>query len=118
MPKGWIGKPSPVSLHMNQRGWLSEVTRVYVDNDKQYSVLIRHVKTDWGEVQHAAIRNADNTDILWREKQRIKDEIFGEERTAIEVFPAKNELVDGANMYHLWVLPDGLNLPFGLHVER
>ncbi|MGR9527665.1 DUF7694 domain-containing protein (plasmid) [Priestia megaterium] len=49
-----------------------------------------------------------------KEKQRIKNEIFGEEYTAIEVFPKESELVDEANMYHLWVLPKGMNLPFGI----
>ncbi len=99
MPKSWIGKPSPVSLHMRERGWLSEVSKVYVDEDKQYSVLIR---------------NAPNTDIPWAEKQRIKNELFDAEAVAIEVFPAMSELVDEANMYHLWVLPDGMKLPFSL----
>lgn len=114
MPKSWIGKPSPVSLHMRERGWLSEVSKVYVDEDKQYSVLIRNIETEWGIVQHAAIRNAPNTDIPWAEKQRIKNELFGAETVAVEVFPAMSELVDEANMYHLWVLPDGMKLPFSL----
>ena len=36
-------------------------------------------------------------------KQKIKNEIFGDEYIALEVFPRESELVDEANMYHLWV---------------
>lgn len=60
------------------------------------------------------IRNAASTDIPWAEKQRIKNEIFGEERTAIEVFPAESELTDVAMMYHLWLLPKTMKIPFGI----
>lgn len=34
--------------------------------------------------------------------------------TAVEVFPATRDLVDVANMYHLWVLPKSVQLPFTL----
>jgi hypothetical protein len=46
--------------------------------------------------------------------QRIKNEIAGPGCTAVEVYPPAAEVVDGANMFHMWVLP--LGLPFGLHV--
>jgi hypothetical protein len=68
----------------------------------------------WGEVDHAAIRNCSSTDVPWAAKQRIKDELFGKDRVAVEVFPLADELVDSANMYHLWVMPAGYRLPFGL----
>lgn len=113
MPKGWIGKPSPKSMRKGT-GWFGELDRVYVDEKQEYCVMIRTVETEWGLVEHACIRNALNTDISWSEKQRIKNEIFGEDRTAIEVFPTTANLVDEANMYHLWVLPESFNIPFGL----
>lgn len=37
------------------------------------------------------------------------------DRVAIEVFPSQDQLVDEANVYHLWVLPKEVQLPFGLH---
>lgn len=116
MQKGWIGKPSPKSMNIGN-GWFGEIDRVYVDEEKRYAVQIRDVETEWGIVQHAAIRNVGNTDIPWVEKQRIKNEIFGLDTTAIEVFPAQSELVDEANMYHLWILPIGMKLPFTLKEE-
>ena len=37
----------------------------------------------------------------------------GEDREAIEIFPSEKRLVDTANQYHLWVLPEGENMCFG-----
>lgn len=55
-----------------------------------------------------------NSSPSWSEKQRIKDELIGPERLAVEVFPPRSELVDQADAYHLWVLPEGFTLPFGV----
>ncbi|WP_336770535.1 DUF7694 domain-containing protein [Bacillus bombysepticus] len=105
----WERKQSPKEAgHRN--GWFGELDRSY--SNGKYAVMIRSVKTEWGVVEHACIRNAANTDIPWKDKQKIKDELFGKERTAIEVFPKQSELVDEANMYHIWVLPEGMDLPF------
>lgn len=54
----------------------------------------------------------------WRHFQRIKSEIAGAEREAIEIFPPESSLVDGANQYHLWVLPEGETTPFTWHEGR
>lgn len=79
-----------------------------------YSVQVYDVATDWGQVVHMAIRNHDGQgEPSWAEMQRIKNELIGPERTAIQVYPANSELIDQANLYHLWVLP--ITLPFGLH---
>ena len=51
-------------------------------------------------------------------KQEIKDELFGSRAVAIEVYPAKKNLVDVADIYHLWVLPKQYQLPFGIHPTR
>ncbi|MBU5670269.1 DUF7694 domain-containing protein [Paenibacillus brevis] len=107
----WIGMPSPKSRHIGT-GWVAELDRAYVDGE--YAVMTRKIETEWGQVIHACIRNTDSTDIPWAEKQRIKNELLGKERIAIEVFPKESELVDAANMYHLWVLPAGMKLPFGI----
>jgi hypothetical protein len=48
--------------------------------------------------------------------QRIKDTLAGPDRAAVEVYPPASEVVDQANMYHLWVLPPGARLCFGLHL--
>lgn len=50
----------------------------------------------------------------WRHFQAIKNSVAGPEREAVEIFPPESELVDGANEYHLWVLPEGVQSPLGL----
>ncbi|MCZ8516830.1 hypothetical protein O9H85_31595 [Paenibacillus filicis] len=109
--KNWIGKPSPKSMRVGM-GWFGEMNKAF--SDGKYAVMTRTIETEWGTIEHACMRNAVNSDIPWAEKQRIKNELFGPDRTAIEVFPAEVDLVDEANMYHIWILPRGMKLPFGL----
>ena len=47
-------------------------------------------------------------------KQQIKDELFGENRFAIEVFPKQKNLVDVCDVYHLWVFDKKVDMPFGI----
>ena len=49
----------------------------------------------------------------WRHFQRIKNELCGDEREAIEIYPAESRLVDEANQYHLWVFPADYIIPIG-----
>lgn len=80
-----------------------------------YSVQVSDEPTPFGVVVHLWIRRHDGERIrTWAALQRIKTEIVGPERVAVEVFPAESELVDAANMFHLWVLPEGQRLPFTL----
>lgn len=44
--------------------------------------------------------------ITWDELQEIKTEVGRGGKFAVEVFPAVNDLVNVANMRHLWVLPE------------
>lgn len=53
----------------------------------------------------------------WSSLQRIKNEICGEEYTAVEVYPAQKNLVDEANMYWLWVYPSETTCPFEMIKE-
>lgn len=51
------------------------------------------------------IRRNDSEPICsWTDLQRIKNELYGPEATAIQFFPPESELVDVANLYWLWVL--------------
>lgn len=49
--------------------------------------------------------------IGWDELQVIKNLAFGEDQAAVEIYPPQNEVVNKMNMRHLWVLPDGVQLP-------
>ena len=108
----WRWRPTPGGVP-GATGWAREVTRVAENG--VFAVLIRDLDTAWGPIQHAMITTAvPPNQPTWAEKQRIKDSLFGRERTAIEVFPPRSQLVDGADAYHLWLLPAGFALPFTL----
>lgn len=42
--------------------------------------------------------------ITWDQLQSIKNEVWGEDARAIEVYPAQSHVVNGAMMRHLWRL--------------
>lgn len=86
----------------------------YVNN--RYSVQLSLVDTEVGEVTHLWIRAHDGSmPRSWSDMQRIKNDLGGgPERVAVEVFPPASELIDSANMAHLWVYPAGFTLPFRL----
>lgn len=97
-------------------GWLRAVR--YAFKNDLYAVLCRPVTTMNGEVVHCAIRTASNLEPPWRDKQRIKNECFGADRVAVEVMPSAANMVDAADMYHMWVLPLGFSFDFGLGGEE
>jgi hypothetical protein len=80
-------------------------------SNSRYQVAIyRH---DGGAV-HLSFKTHDRSARHdWRDMQRIKNELCGPEREAIELFPAEARLVDAANQYHLWVMPPGERIPVG-----
>lgn len=49
----------------------------------------------------------------WRHLQQIKNEVIGPEREAVELYPAESRIVDNANQFHLWVLPEDAIFPVG-----
>jgi len=99
-PKGSIGQ-----------GWCAEIGTAFKNN--VFSVLWRDVP---GGYVHLAITSLSQKRPSWWEAQRIKDEVAGTEKTAVEVYPPRGEVVDDADMYHLWVLPEAL--PFTLFTAR
>lgn len=60
------------------------------------------------EVDEATLRWRD--DITWDDLQRLKREAGFGDQEAVEVFPPDAQIVNVANMRHLWVLP--APLPF------
>ena len=85
-------------------------------HNNQYIVLyVPPMDTALGPVERLMIRRGDSsTDVPWAHKQRIKDELLGEDRVAVEWFPSRDKLVDNHNWYHLWVFEPGFVMPFGL----
>ena len=85
----------------------------YLNN--RYSVQISDEATDWGLVVHLWIQRHDGDMVRsWADMQRIKNELVGQNRVGVEVFPPVEELIDQANIAHIWVMPEGFVLPFSL----
>ena len=85
----------------------------YLNN--RYSVQISDYQIEDGLVTHLWVRRHDGKmPGSWSDLQRVKNEICGPDFLAIQVFPAVKELVDEANLAHLWVMPKGYELPFTL----
>jgi hypothetical protein len=80
-----------------------------------YQVLERDViGLDGAACTHLSIKRVDGATVRdWRHLQRLKNILCGPEREAVEIFPAESRLVDTANQFHLWVLPEGQRVPFG-----
>ena len=123
----WKETIPPVFLHENfgmyQGIWMPQMDRCWMSDDG-IQVMSRLLRTKWGKVEHASITvpctlacNGEN-ELPWSLKMEIKNEIFGENRVAIEVFPKQKNLVDVMDVYHLWVFPKEFNIPFGIHPTR
>ena len=86
--------------------------------NSRYQVLMREYDSPLGRVTWLAIVNRDRSARHdWRDFQRIKNELLGPEREAMEVYPAESRLVDTNNQFHLFVLPEGHCIPLG-YMER
>lgn len=110
-----------------QGQWMPEMDKCWVDYDRGYDVCSRMIYTkQWGNVEHVTITkiHEDGEPIIacggekpigWAEKMQIKNELFGEDRFAIEVYPKQDKLVDVSDVYHLWVFNKKYDMPFGIH---
>ena len=105
--------------------WVQQMDRCW-NSDDGYQVCTRLIQTEWGKIEHATIKYSDKltlsmngeNDIPWKIKQEIKNELFGENRVAIEVFPTEKNKIDVMDIYHLWVFPKNFKMPFGIHPKE
>jgi len=82
-------------------------------------VHLRLLDNDRDGWLHLSIRHNNRSAIRdWRMFQRIKNELAGEDREAIELYPSEARMVDEANSYHLWVAPVGYKFPIGFDEGR
>jgi hypothetical protein len=95
--------PSEGKLGENETMW----------QNRFYVVVRKYLQGTHEGAIHLSIRHIDRKAIRdWRHFQRIKNELAGESREGMEVFPPEEFLVDTANQYHLFVLPVGQTTPF------
>jgi len=93
-----------IKNHPTAPPWM---TRCYMNN--RYVVMIHDdaPMTNGIKATRAMVQKHNDQPILnhWAEMQRIKNELFGTETTAIEYYPAESQLMNSANIYWLWILP-------------
>lgn len=80
-----------------------------VKNSRWMVFYYRPALTWMGMAQLIMIRSAAATweppkGHSWGDFQRIKNELFGEDAQAVELYPRARDLVDQANLYWLWIL--------------
>jgi hypothetical protein len=93
---------------------VEDPTVVGVYKNNVYQITMHVIDTALGRVNWLAIVRRDRTAIHdWRDLQRIKNELCGPEREGLELYPAESRLVDTNNQYHLFVLPEGTQIPLG-----
>lgn len=102
----WERVENPYRL---QPGWLGEVD--HVRRNKVFAVLVRDVRF----AVHLAVSSLTGDRPSWYEMQRIKSDLAGPDATGVEVYPPEREVVDGADMFHIWIVSD---LPFSLFDDR
>lgn len=95
--------------HRLRPGWLGEVD--HVRRNKVFAVLVRDVRF----AVHLAVSSLTGDRPTWHEMQRIKSDLAGPDATGIEVYPPDREIVDQADMFHIWIVSD---LPFSLFDDR
>jgi len=94
-----ISEDHPDKLEGVQRAW---------SNDRY---AVQYLKRNGFEVLMVR-RHDGGSDYPWRDLQRIKDEVMGPDREAVQVFPKKSEIVDSANMAHIWLIHEDSRLPY------
>ena len=125
----WIKNIPPKMLHdkfgVYKGQWMPEMERAWIRKEDGTSVCSRMICTPWGNVEHVTISRGGRDisfdgsgDLTWMEKYQIKNELFGEKRTAIEVYPKGERLVDTCDVYHLWVFDKKFTMPFGIHPKE
>jgi hypothetical protein len=94
----------------NKKGLIPRgMTRAF--RNTRYTVMIYdNQSVSTGKAIRVMIQKHDDRPILnhWSEIQKIKNEIFGEEVTAIEYYPAEKDLIDDYNIYWIWIFPEGV----------
>ena len=81
-------------------GWCREFRAVHFN--KVFSVLERPAPG----ATHLGVSSLSGERPSWWEMQRIKNELAGPETTAVEVYPPQADVMDAADMFHIWVLPE------------
>ena len=79
---------------------------------------VQHFVLNFGSFDRVMVRRHDSGRICWAELQRIKNELFGEDRMAFEMLPRQKDLVDSANMYWFFLVPTEREHHFDMYTNN
>ncbi len=85
-----------------------------IDNTREVDIYINDIYhcivREKPDHTHLSIKRLDLLPIHnWRHMQQIKNDICGDEREGVEIYPAMSRIVDTTNQYHLWVFHGYIN---------
>jgi hypothetical protein len=112
-------RPSSAPLDILQRPWTPFVlcepdprgSDITIYRNSRYQVHIRRLRARDGSLGliHLSIKRHDQRPhVPYRERMRIKDELWGPEYEAVELLPARSREVDLANQLHLWLVDSSI----------
>lgn len=88
--------------------WPSYATRIF-RNNRFTAIINDNAETTAGKAARVFIEaHHAGREVLWGDLQRVKNEIFGRDVLAVQYFPRESELIDAANIYWLYVYPQGV----------
>lgn len=104
----------------------SQIPLMYLNSRYQVGVFQdqKDPKEKHMKIVHLSIKRIDRSAKHdWRDMQRIKNEIGlvsgiydGPKCEGVELYPAEERLVDGANQFHIWIVADSrFRFPFGFN---
>ena len=87
--------------------WVNDIYQVNLQNGIQAKHYIHLKENQIEDFLYLSIKRKDKEAIFDIEHlQQIKDELAGENRIAIELYPSQARVLDCANQYHLFVFPE------------
>lgn len=108
------------AYYFTESGLKPSCDEAFFNNKFVIMVFYRNFQIyEWeGKGKHLVVKPINSQPIKnhWSVLQKIKNIVCGEEWTGIEIYPPKQNVVDEANLYHLWCFPEDFKLEFGLHL--
>ena len=89
----------PSKINTETHPHLVHVTKCWETTDGKYSILYDKVNG----YEHLRVSRVDDKPIHnYMDLQEIKNDLFGDDVVAVEIYPRKSDFTDGSNTYHLW----------------
>lgn len=96
-----------------QETWTNDIYIILVYRNDAADELV-HDPQFKGKCTWLSIRRIDRRPVNnWQDMQTIKNRLCGTECDAIQIFPKESKMMNTANQYHLIVMPEEVDIPFG-----